>query len=67
MDRPMKFQAPPGVTALSCAGEDIIPDAQGFFEAPENLASDLHAHGCVPASPDNCAARAENEDKQKAD
>jgi hypothetical protein len=48
----MKFQAPPGVTALSCAGEDIIPDAQGCFEAAENLADDLVAHGCVPAPPE---------------
>ncbi|MCW2275052.1 hypothetical protein GJ654_10000 [Rhodoblastus acidophilus] len=45
----MKFQAPPGVAALSCAGEEIIPDAQGYFDADEVLAGDLLAHGCVPA------------------
>jgi hypothetical protein len=45
----MKFQAPPGVSALSCAGEEIIPDAQGFFETAEGHEGALLAHGCVPA------------------
>jgi hypothetical protein len=64
----MKFQAPPGVAALSCAGEDIIPDAQGRFEAADHLASDLLTHGCVPApqpDPDSTTQRAKN--KRKAD
>lgn len=42
----MKFQAPAGVTALSCAGEDMRPDENGGFEAPESFAADLAAHGC---------------------
>ncbi len=45
----MKFQAPLGVTALSCAGEEIVPDALGCFEAAEKFASELQAHGCLPA------------------
>ena len=61
----MKFQAPPGVAALSCAGEDIVPDAQGFFEAPENLASDLLGHGCVMAPPVAEASRAKGKNKNK--
>ena len=44
----MKFQAPHGVTALFCAGEEIFPDARGCFEAAEILASELLAHGCIP-------------------
>ncbi|MBB4200695.1 hypothetical protein CCR94_01075 [Rhodoblastus sphagnicola] len=63
----MKFQAPPGVTALSCAGEELIPDAQGNFEAAEGHASDLLAHGCVPA-PAPCDAEAPRaKNKRKAD
>ena len=45
----MKFQAPREVTALSCAGEEIIPDAQGCFEAAETSSKDLRTHGCVAA------------------
>ncbi|PPQ39861.1 hypothetical protein SAMN06265338_101739 [Rhodoblastus acidophilus] len=65
----MKFQAPPGVAALSCAGENIVPDAQGFFEADEVFASDLLAHGCVPAPrrADPPASPAKPKNKRKAD
>lgn len=64
----MKFQAPSGVTALSCAGAEIIPDAQGVFEASESHASDLLAHGCVPAPPDpDAEARAKSKTTRKAD
>ena len=62
----MKFQAPPGVTALSCAGEDIIPDAQGFFETAEGQASDLIAHGCIPA-PTESDPETPRAKKRKAD
>ena len=44
----MKFQAPTGVTALSCAGEAILPDETGCFDAVETLIDELAAHGCVP-------------------
>ena len=44
----MKFQAPTGVTALSCAGEEISPDETGCFDAVETLIDELAAHGCVP-------------------
>jgi hypothetical protein len=63
----MKFQALPDVTALSCAGEDIVPDAQGLFEAAETLASDLLVHGCVPAPADAESSPAKNRNKRKAD
>lgn len=43
----MKFQAPREVTALSCAGAEITPDAQGCFEAAEIFASELRTHGCT--------------------
>ena len=46
----MKFQAPIGVTALSCAGEEISPDETGCFDAVETLIAELAAHGCVPIS-----------------
>lgn len=62
----MKFQAPPGVTALSSAGEEIIPDAQGFFQADETRAGDLLAHGCVPA-PDAEPPPTKNKNKRKVD
>ena len=35
--RDMKYRAPEGVTALSCAGETIAPDEAGVFEASEEL------------------------------
>ncbi len=31
----MKYQAPPGVTALFCAGAETTPDENGIFDAPE--------------------------------
>ncbi|MCW2283367.1 hypothetical protein M2323_001219 [Rhodoblastus acidophilus] len=62
----MKFQAPPGVTALSSAGEEIIPDAQGYFEADETRASALLAHGCIPA-PDVEPPPAKSKNKRKVD
>lgn len=43
----MKYRAPQGVTALCCAGESIVPDALGIFEASEELVVELVAHGCV--------------------
>ena len=43
----MKYQAPPGVTALFVAGDEIRPDANGGFELPESLRVELAAHGCV--------------------
>jgi hypothetical protein len=43
----MKYRAPEGVTALFCAGETIAPDEAGVFEASEDLADELKAHGCV--------------------
>jgi hypothetical protein len=63
----MKFQAPPGVAALSCAGEEIIPDAQGFFEADEAFASDLLVHGCVPAPPAPEPPPLKTKNKRKVD
>jgi len=63
----MKFQAPPQVSALSCAGEDIMPDAQGFFEAPEAYANDLLPHGCVPAPATTEADTSPAKNKRKAD
>jgi hypothetical protein len=65
MDQTMKFQAPPGVSALSCAGEEFFPDPQGFFEAAENLADALLAHGCVPSPQTAEAPRPKS--KRKAD
>ena len=44
----MKFQAPAGVTELSCAGETIAQDGSGCFDAAETLADELAAHGCAP-------------------
>jgi hypothetical protein len=46
----MKYRAPEGVTALSCAGETIAPDKAGVFEAAGELADELSAHGCVAFS-----------------
>jgi hypothetical protein len=43
----MKYRAPEGVTALSCAGETFVPDGAGLFEAGENLAGELASHGCA--------------------
>lgn len=43
----MKYRAPEGVTALSCAGESIAPNEVGHFEAAERFAAELAAHGCV--------------------
>ncbi len=43
----MKYQAPVGVTAIFCAGEEISPDENGGFEAAEFMAVELEAHGCV--------------------
>jgi len=63
----MKFQAPSGVTALSSAGEDIIPDAQGFFEADDAQADALLAHGCLPAPPDAEPRPPKSKTKRKAD
>jgi len=65
----MKFKAPPGVTALSSAGEEIIPDAQGLFEANEIFASDLLAHGCIPApqETDRPRKKVEGKNYRKAD
>ena len=45
----MKYQAPVGLTAISCAGETFAPDENGGFDAAEGLAVALAAHGCVPA------------------
>jgi hypothetical protein len=45
----MKYQAPVGLTAISCAGETFAPDENGGFEAAEGLVAELAAHGCVPA------------------
>ncbi len=45
----MKYQAPVGVTAIFCAGEEIAPDEDGGFEAAEFMAVELGAHGCVLA------------------
>jgi hypothetical protein len=44
----MKFQAPEGVTALFCAGEAIVPDETGCFDAVESLTDQFTTHGCVP-------------------
>jgi hypothetical protein len=46
----MKYQAPFGLTAISCAGETFSLDDNGGFEAAEGLAVELAAHGCVPAA-----------------
>jgi hypothetical protein len=46
----MKYQAPVGLTAISCAGETFAPDEGGGFDAAEDLAFELAAHGCVPAA-----------------
>jgi hypothetical protein len=54
----MKYQAPVGLTAISCAGETFAPDENGGFEAAEDLAIELAAHGCVPAG-DAAATAAE--------
>ena len=43
----MKYRAPEGVTALFCAGQSILPDDAGCFEADAFLAPDLAAHGCA--------------------
>ncbi|HUO54282.1 MAG TPA: hypothetical protein VMU18_06060 [Rhodoblastus sp.] len=43
----MKYRAPEGVTALFCAGETILPDEAGIFDAGEELAAELAAHGCA--------------------
>lgn len=48
----MKYRAPEGVTALSCAGETIAPDEAGVFEASEELSDELKAHGCVECESD---------------
>jgi hypothetical protein len=48
----MKYRAPEGVTALSCAGETIALDEAGVFEASEELADELKAHGCVECESD---------------
>jgi hypothetical protein len=48
----MKYRAPEGVAALSCAGETIAPDEAGVFEASEELADELRAHGCVECESD---------------
>ncbi|MCI4680181.1 hypothetical protein K9U39_10995 [Rhodoblastus acidophilus] len=70
----MKYRAPEGVTALSCAGETIAPDEAGRFEAADELAHELAAHGCVvcaeaapgedaaPVRPARARARAEKAD-----
>jgi hypothetical protein len=58
----MKYRAPEGVTALSCAGESIVPNTLGIFEASEELAVELAAHGCVAvAVPDDVAGRSAEE------
>jgi hypothetical protein len=44
----MIFQAPAGVTALFSAGETMVPDESGLFDAAPSLARALAAHGCVP-------------------
>jgi len=43
----MQYRAPVGVTALFCAGQDMRPDKDGGFDAPESFAVDLAAHGCL--------------------
>jgi hypothetical protein len=48
----MKYRTPEGVTALSCAGETIALDEAGVFEASEELADELKAHGCVACESD---------------
>jgi hypothetical protein len=57
----MKFQAPAGVTALFCAGETLIPDESGVFDADPSLDAALAAHGCVPrdeaAAPEKAESR----------
>jgi hypothetical protein len=49
-DQDMKFQAPVGLTAISCAGETFAPDENGVFVAAESLATEFLAHGCVPSA-----------------
>jgi hypothetical protein len=44
----MKFQAPAGVTALFSAGETMVPDKSGVFDADPSQVGALTAHGCVP-------------------
>ena len=52
----MKYQAPVGVTAIFCAGEEILPDETGAFEVCEHFASELAAHGLIPPDESNLAA-----------
>jgi hypothetical protein len=58
----MKYQAPVGVTALFCAGEEISLDEQGAFEASALLAAELAAHGFVPAVASEGAAAEKSAD-----
>jgi len=51
----MKYQAAVGVTAIFCAGEEILPDETGAFEAREHFASELAAHGLIPLAESNLA------------
>jgi hypothetical protein len=58
----MKYQAPSGVTALFCADAEIAPDENGVFNAPEVLADELAAHGCVAcADSEQTASASRNE------
>ena len=43
----MKYRAPEGVTEIFFAGQTIAPDATGGFDAAEEWASELEAHGCA--------------------
>lgn len=49
----MKYRAPEGVTAVFLAGEIVMPDEAGFFEAGAEAAEELAAHGCVAATGDD--------------
>jgi hypothetical protein len=52
----MKYRAPAGVTALFLAGEAIAPDEAGIFDAREDQAAELAAHGCIIIRDNNAPA-----------